>query len=98
MWRYPTHLQVIIATARDGGLEEHRAKQKWPRETQSVTYEPQLSALSYLHCRSASTVIPLLMNATFTPSIQPNLCLPRTRQNNNNNNNIRMIIIIILWV
>ena len=30
--------------------------------------------------RAASTVIPLLPKATFTPSIQPNLGLPRTRQ------------------
>ena len=29
--------------------------------------------------RAASTVIPLLTKATFTPSIQPNLGLPRTR-------------------
>ena len=28
---------------------------------------------SFAHCRAASTVIPLLPNATFTPSIQPNL-------------------------
>ena len=27
---------------------------------------------SFAHCRAASTVIPLLPNATFTPSIQPN--------------------------
>ena len=32
---------------------------------------------SFAHCRAASTVIPLLPNATFTPSIQPNLGLPR---------------------
>ena len=34
---------------------------------------------SFAHWRAASTVIPLLPKATFTPSIQPNLCLPRTR-------------------
>ena len=34
---------------------------------------------SYAHCRAASTVIPLLPKATFTPSIQPNLGLRRTR-------------------
>ena len=39
-----------------------------------------LHAFRYLgHCRAASTVIPLLPTATFTRSIQPNLCLPRTR-------------------
>ena len=34
---------------------------------------------SFAHCRAASTVIPLLPKATFTPSIQPNIGLPRTR-------------------
>ena len=34
---------------------------------------------SFAHWRAASTVIPLLPKATFTPSIQPNLCLSRTR-------------------
>ena len=33
----------------------------------------------FTHCRAASTVIRLLPNTTFTPSIQPNLGLPRTR-------------------
>ena len=37
------------------------------------------SFLSLAHRRAASTVIPLLPKATFTPSIQPNLRLPRTR-------------------
>ena len=47
---------------------------------------PGLSTLSYLSRivaqpprRAASTVISLLPKATFTPSIQPNLGLPRTR-------------------
>ena len=34
---------------------------------------------SFAHCRAASTVIPPLPKSTFTPSIQPNLGLPRTR-------------------
>ena len=34
---------------------------------------------SLSHWRAASTVILLLAKATFTPSIQPNLSLPRTR-------------------
>ena len=34
---------------------------------------------SFAPCRASSTVIPLLPKATFTPSIQPNLGLPRTR-------------------
>ena len=37
------------------------------------------SCWSFAHCRAASTVIPLLPKATFTPSIQPNLGLIRTR-------------------
>ena len=37
------------------------------------------SFLSFAHCSAASAVIPLLPKATFTPSIQPNLSLPRTR-------------------
>ena len=37
------------------------------------------SSLSFAHCRSASTVILLLQNATFTSSIQPDLGLLRTR-------------------
>ena len=37
------------------------------------------SFLSFAHCRAASAVVPLLPKATFTPSIQPNLSLPRTR-------------------
>ena len=34
---------------------------------------------SFVHWRAASTVIPLLPKATFTPSIQPNLGLPHNR-------------------
>ena len=34
---------------------------------------------SLAHCCAASTVIPLLPKATITPSIQPNLGLPRAR-------------------
>ena len=33
----------------------------------------------FAHCRSASTVIPLLPKATFASSIHPNLGFPRTR-------------------
>ena len=42
----------------------------WPRALHSFR--------SFAHCRGASTVIHLLPNATFTPSIQPNLGLQRT--------------------
>ena len=34
---------------------------------------------SFMYCRAASTVVPVLHKATFIPSIQPNLGLPRTR-------------------
>ena len=34
---------------------------------------------SFAYCRADFTVIPLLPKATFTPTIQPNLGLPRTR-------------------
>ena len=33
---------------------------------------------TFAHCCATSTVIPLLNKATFTPSIQPNHCLPST--------------------
>ena len=45
---HPTPLQVITTRSREGGPKEHRAKQKWPRETQSVTCAPRLSTLSYI--------------------------------------------------
>ena len=46
--RHPTPLQEITTRAWDGGPKEHRAKQKWPRETHSVTYVLGLSTLSDL--------------------------------------------------
>ena len=39
---------MITTRAREGGSKDHRAKQKWPRETHSVTYVPGLSTLSDL--------------------------------------------------
>ena len=39
---------MITTRAREGGPKEHRAKQKWQRETRSVTYVPGLSTLSDL--------------------------------------------------
>ena len=41
-------LHVITTRAREGGPKEHSAKQKWPRETYSVTCVPGLSTLSDL--------------------------------------------------
>ena len=37
------------------------------------------SLISFAHCRAASTVVPLLPKAIFTPCIQTNLGLPSTR-------------------
>ena len=48
MKRHPTPLLLITTRAWEGGPKEHRAKQKWPRETHSVTYIPGLSTLSDL--------------------------------------------------
>ena len=48
MSRHPTLLLVIATRTREGGPKEHRAKQKWPRETHSVTYVPGFSTFSYL--------------------------------------------------
>ena len=69
MYQHPTPLQVMTTRAREGGPKEHSAKQKWQREIHPVTYAPGLSTLTD---RAATTVIPLLPKATFTPSIQPN--------------------------
>ena len=77
MWRHPSPLHVITTRAWEGGSKENSAKQKLPRETHSVTYV--CTRASFVHCHATSTVIPLLPKATFTLSIQPNLCLPRTR-------------------
>ena len=41
---------MITTRAWEGGSKEHRAKQKWPCETHSVTYVPGLSTLSDLLC------------------------------------------------
>ena len=72
MKRHPTPLQVITTSAREGGPKEHRAKQKWPRETHSVTYVLELSTLSDLLRIDAQPPPQFLCcrKATFTPSIQ----------------------------
>ena len=70
----------VTTRTREGSPKEHRAKQKLPRETHSVTYVPGLSTLFDLSRIDAQPpVISLLAKATFTPSIHPNLGLPRTR-------------------
>ena len=65
-----------------GGRSERTQRQAKMAALNSLSYicTRALHAFrSFAHCRAASTVIPLLPNATFTPSIQPNLGLPRTR-------------------
>ena len=42
-----------------------------------ICTSPPHAFWSFAHCRAASTVIPLMTKATFTPSIRPNLGLPR---------------------
>ena len=59
-----------------------QGQQKLPRETHSWRYistRALRSFRSFTHCHIASIVIPLLPKSTFTPSIRPNLGLPRTR-------------------
>ena len=73
----PLSPQVITTRAREGSQKEHRAKQK----RNSLSYictRAFHSFLPFAYYRTASLVIPLLPKATFTTSIQPNLCLPRT--------------------
>ena len=50
------------------------------------------SFISFAHCSASSTVIPLLPKDTFTPSIQPNLGLPRSRSPLTSANNILLAI------
>ena len=45
---HPTPLQVKTIRAQEGSLKKQSFKQKWHHETQSVTYAPGLSTLSYL--------------------------------------------------
>ena len=80
MQRHPSPLQVITTRARRGG-RKNSVKQKWQRETHSVTYLPGLSTLSDLSRIVAQSPPSFLccLRATFTPSIQPYLGLPRKR-------------------
>ena len=71
---FSLHSMASPRKAREGGPKEHRAKQKWPREANSVTYAPGLSTLSHNVAQPKQ-----LFLSRPTPSIQPNLSLPRTR-------------------
>ena len=76
MWRHPTHLNVIIYK-RAGGRSERTHGQAIMATLNAIIYICTRAFHSF-HCRAASTIISLLPKATFTASIQPNLCLPRT--------------------
>ena len=81
MYRHPYPLHVTTTRAREGGPKEYKGQTKmaaWNSFSYICTRALH-SFRSFAHCRAASTVIPLLPKATFTPSIQPNLGLPRTR-------------------
>ena len=67
----------MTTRAREGGPKEHCMGPAKIAAWKSISYinAPALSTFSYLHYRSASTVISLLPKANFTTSIQPNLCL-----------------------
>ena len=61
-----------------GGLSK-KSQGTWNSFSYIICTRALHSFLSNAHYRAAFTVIPLLPKATFTPSIQPNLGLSRTR-------------------
>ena len=67
---HPSPLHVITTRAWEGGPKEHRAKQKWPRETHSVTYVPGLSTLCSLLLIAAQPP-PSLLCCPMPPSHHP---------------------------
>ena len=74
MKRHPSLLQVITTRVWEG-----QAKMAACNSFNYICTRALRSLRSFEHCRAASTVIPQLPKATFTPSIQPNLGIPRTR-------------------
>ena len=62
-----------------GGRSETTQGQAKMASWNSFNYICTRALHPFAHCRAASTVIPLLPKATFTPTIQLNLGLPRTR-------------------
>ena len=90
MERHPTPLQVITTRAwkGTGGYHLTRAREgSFTRPSKNghvkLIQLHMYQALHYFqsstHCLAASTIIPLLPKADFTPSIQPDLGRPRTR-------------------
>ena len=81
------HVMVSLSSPcdnhqRTGGHSERTPCQAKMATWNSLSYictRALQSFRSFVHCRAASTVIPLLPKATFTPSIHPNLSLPLTR-------------------
>ena len=83
----PHHVTASLSSP----CENHQSMGGRSERTQCQAKMVALNSFSYIctralhafrssaHCRAASTIIPLLPNATFTPSIQHNLGLPRTR-------------------
>ena len=71
--------------------DKHQSTRGWFERTQGQAKMSAWNSFSYIctralhssryfaHWRADTAVIPLLPKATFTPSIQPNLGLPRTR-------------------
>ena len=80
---HPVAQRVDISS--DHSAERQSEKPQEPRKTGTKINDLHIctrdlhSFLSFAHCRAASTFIPLLLKATFTPSIQPNLGQRRTR-------------------
>ena len=83
-----------------GGQSERMQGQAKMAVRNSFSYmctEALHSFRSFSHWRAASTVIPLLPKATFTPSIQPNLGLPRTIVKSAFCK-LRLVVVIIFFV
>ena len=77
VWTWEIHILIweirnTILRAWKGGLKEHRAKQN------SFNYIGTRNLKYYTLWHSVFKIIPLLPEATFTPSIQFNLGLPCT--------------------
>ena len=76
----PIRLQVTNRHRSEGGLREGRQELRKNGRVALYHYicTRALNSLYFVHCRAASTVIPIMPMSTFAPLIQPNLALPRT--------------------
>ena len=79
----PHHIMASHPSPSDNSPERLRAVEKKNGGIKnSIIYictRDLHSFLTFAHCRAASTIIPLLPKAIFTPSTQPNLGLSCTR-------------------